>query len=154
MATIGAFHAYFIDLSTTSFGQGKYLLCFADSSFADCWWRLVSEDDSLKEYELCRIKPQYYVGSLKNNDGINKCLYLGVENRNDDHNTVSKAMFVRDIAKWDSYGNHNYNQPECIPAQEAPEYRSGSWYVLKPKLMLSRYLSSLGALVGLDVLYL
>ncbi|KAF8464842.1 hypothetical protein BDZ91DRAFT_783458 [Kalaharituber pfeilii] len=138
----GAFHAYFVDRFNGNTGKRQYVLTFADSSVADFWWRLVSEDDSLKEYELCRIKPQYYAGSLKSHDGINKCLYLmGIENRHDDHNTVSNAMFVRALLATSAskYGGLNYVLPECIPVQAVPEYRSGRCYYIRSKVTPHEY---------------
>ncbi|KAF8464826.1 hypothetical protein BDZ91DRAFT_242682 [Kalaharituber pfeilii] len=107
---------------------------------ADFWWRLVSEDDNLKEYDLCRIEPQYYVGSLKNHNGVSKCLFLQLENHRDDHNIVSKAMFVRRIPKkWNKDIRTHCEAMDCIPVQEVPEYRSANCYYIRSKAIPHEY---------------
>ncbi|KAF8472874.1 hypothetical protein BDZ91DRAFT_760319 [Kalaharituber pfeilii] len=85
-----------------------YILTFADSSVADFWWRLLSEDDSLKQYDIRRIKPQYYVGSLKDLTGYNKVLCLEGENRPEDRTIVLNAMSVRPL---DGYSSRLYPGP-------------------------------------------
>ncbi|KAF8472873.1 hypothetical protein BDZ91DRAFT_453742 [Kalaharituber pfeilii] len=92
------------------------------------------------EYDLCRIEPQYYVGSLKNHNGVSKCLFLQLENHRDDHNIVSKAMFVRRIPKkWNKDIRTYCDAMDCIPVQEVPEYRSANCYYIRSKAIPHEY---------------
>ncbi|KAF8472868.1 hypothetical protein BDZ91DRAFT_716064 [Kalaharituber pfeilii] len=141
MATVGAFHAYFIDLSQfNSYCKGRYILTFADSGVADCWWRVVSENDSLKKYNLRRMRPQYYVGSLKDQNGFDKVLHEPLRASLDEHDTLSSLMFVREFAYTrDKYRGGCHETADCIPLQEVLEYRSGTCYYIRSKATPHHY---------------